>query len=306
MTARRIAALWALLAALFGCTACATTPPRSPSSARGVVEVAASINAWGSIAALLGGVHVRERSIVSNPNTDPHDYEPTPADARTIADARLFIENGIGYDPWAARALRASPDAHRVVVNVGSILHMAAGDNPHRWYDPDDVEHVADAITSALQRIDPADATYFGEQRRRFDTVVLAEYHRLIADIRTRFAGVPIGASESIVTPLAESLGLRVVTPPGFLKAISEGTDPSARDKATIDQQIARRQLAVYVYNTQNSTPDVAAQVTAARREGIAVVGVTETLWPASATFASWQVAQLAALAAALERAVQP
>lgn len=304
MTAGRIAALWALLGALVGCTACATTRPGAPSTAGHVFEVAASINAWGSIVAQLGGVHVHETSIISNPATDPHDYEPTPADARAIADARLFVENGIGYDPWAARALRASPDSHRVVVNVGSVVHVAAGGNPHRWYAPGDVARVADAITAALQRIDPADATYYGQQRRRFDTVGLAQYHRLITDIRTRFAGVPIGASESIVTPLADSLGLTVVTPTSFLKAISEGTDPSASDKATIDRQIARKQLAVYVYNTQNSTPDVAAQVSAARHNGIAVVGLTETLSPASATFQSWQVAQLAALAAALNRAV--
>lgn len=294
----------ALFAVLLGSSACATTAPGSSAPQHSdVIEVAASINAWGSIVAQLGGVHVHETSIIRNPDTDPHAYEPTPADARTIADSRLFVENGIGYDPWASRALKASPDAARQVVDVGSVVGVKAGGNPHRWYSPRDVAAVATAVTAALKQIDPHDATYFDQRRIAFETVQLADYHRLISEIRTRFAGAPVGASESIVSPLADALGLTVVTPADFLKAISEGTDPSAADKATIDTQIARKQIKVYVYNTQNSTPDVAAQVAAARRNGIPVVGITETLVPATATFQSWQVAQLTALATALAKA---
>jgi hypothetical protein len=71
-----------------------------------------------------------------------------------------------------------------------------------------------------------------------------------------------------------------MLTPYSFLKAISEGTDVSAGDKATIDAQIKNRQIKVYIYNSQNSTPDVAAQVKAARDAGIPVTTVTETLAP--------------------------
>jgi zinc/manganese transport system substrate-binding protein len=94
-----------------------------------------------------------------------------------------------------------------------------------------------------------------------------------------------------------------MLTPATFLRAISEGSDPSPADKATIDRQIRERQIKIYVFNTQNSTPDVSAQVSAARAQGIPVVGVTETLTPATATFQDWQVAQLEALEAALRRA---
>jgi zinc/manganese transport system substrate-binding protein len=288
-----------------GTAACATTTPAaSLSSSHGVVlRAAASINAWGSILSQLGGAHVRATSIITNPDTDPHDYEPTPADARTIADSQLFVENGIGYDPWAARSLAASPDSHRVVLDVGTAVGVPVGGNPHRWYSPSDVETVANSITADLKRLDPADAGYFDTQRRIFETSGLAEYHRLIQEIRATYGGTPVGASESIFAPLSDALGLALVTPPSFLQAISEGIDPSAADKATIDAQIAQRKIKAYVVNTQNSTPDVAAQVASARRMGIPIVGVTETLSPANVTFQQWQSAQLTALRDSLARA---
>ncbi|HEY7630650.1 MAG TPA: zinc ABC transporter substrate-binding protein [Thermoleophilaceae bacterium] len=48
-------------------------------------------------------------SLIHNPATDPHDYEPTPSDARAMAEAQLAIVNGVGYDPWATKLLDANP-----------------------------------------------------------------------------------------------------------------------------------------------------------------------------------------------------
>ena len=283
-----------------GLSACATSAGGDANG--GVVNVAASINAWGSIVAQLGGAHVHATSIITNPDTDPHDYEPTPADGRVIAGARLFVENGVGYDSWADKALAASPDARRLVINVGKLVGVPADGNPHRWYDPSNVETVADTITSDLKKLDPTDAGYFDRQRAAFDRTGLARYHRLITDIKNRYAGTPVGASESIFSPLAEALGLDVLTPASFLRAISEGTDPSPADKATIDAQIADKKIKVFVFNSQNSTPDVSAQVAACKRAGIPVVAVTETLSPAGASFQQWQAAQLESLQAALAK----
>ena len=274
-----------------------------PASGSSTMTVAASINAWGSILAQLGGTHVKAVSLITNPDTDPHSYEPTPADGRTIAAAQLFVENGVGYDSWADKALEASPNSSRLVVNVGKLVGVPDGGNPHIWYSPSDVEKVADAITADLKRLDPKDAAYFDGQRTAFDTHGLAKYHSLISEIRAKYSGVKVGASESIFAPLAQALGLDLITPASFLKAISEGTDPSPADKSTIDGQIASREIKIYVFNTQNSTPDIAAQVAAAKAKGIPVTGVTETLSPITASFQTWQVTQLEAIAAALHQA---
>jgi zinc/manganese transport system substrate-binding protein len=299
-----LAAPAAVALALTGCSTSAGGAKSGGSTSGGsVIEVAASINAWGSILSQLGGSHVKATSIITNPATDPHDYEPTPADGRVIATAKLFIENGIGYDSWADKAVQANPDSGRTVLNVGQLTGTPDGGNPHRWYSPSDVEKVADTITADLTKLDPADAAYFTAQRKTFEDTGLAQYHQLISDIKTKYAGTPVGASESIFAPLSDALGLDLITPASFLKDISEGTDPSAADKATIDAQISGKKIKVYVFNSQNSTPDVSAEVAAAKKEGIPVAAVTETLSPVGASFQQWQSAQLTALAAALAQA---
>ncbi len=268
-----------------------------------VVNVVASINAWGSIAAQLGGTHVKATSIITNPDTDPHDYEPTPADARTLAGAQVAIVNGIGYDPWADKLLAANPVDGRAVLDVGKTVGVADGGNPHRWYNPADVTTVIEAITADYKKADPADAADFDAQKQTFMTTGLAKYTAAIASIKSTYSGTPVGAGESIFAMMSPALGLNLITPPSFLTAISEGTDVSAGDKATIDQQIVSKAIKVYVFNSQNSTPDVAAQVAAAKDTGIPVSAVTETLSPEGASFQDWQTAQLDALAAALKQA---
>src|ERR1051326_5528159 len=90
--------------------------------AGGVLSVVAAENFWGSIASQLGGDRVAVTSIITNPDTDPHDYEPTPADARTLASAKYVIVNGIGYDPWASKLIDANPVTGRAVLNVGDLV----------------------------------------------------------------------------------------------------------------------------------------------------------------------------------------
>lgn len=289
---------------------CATSPPASTTGSAGSpggsttqVTVVAAENFWGSIARSLGGEHATVTSIITNPDADPHDYEPTPADGRTVASAQLDIRNGAGYDPWAENLIGADPNPRRTVLDVGDLVGVPDGGNPHQWYSPISVQKVIDQITADYKKIDPADSAYFDQQRQTYLTRTLATYHQLVSDIKAKYAGTPIGASESIVTPLAEGLGLKMLTPETFLDAISEGSDPTAADKTTIDDQIRAEQIKVYFYNTQNATPDVRAQVNEAKAAGIPVVTVTETLAPANVSFADWQDDQLQRTEQALAQA---
>jgi zinc/manganese transport system substrate-binding protein len=294
------AALTAVTAVLAGC---ATSAPAAKTSGAAALRVVAAENFWGSIASQIGGSKVNVTSIIDNPNTDPHDYEPTPADARTIAGAQLVIVNGVGYDPWATKLLAANAGSGRTVLTVGDLVGVAPGGNPHRWYDPANVEQVISAVTADLQKLDPADSAYFAAQRTRFDSQGLAAYHRVIDAIKSKYAGTPVGASESIIALMALALGLDLKTPQSFLKAISEGTEPTAADKTAIDNQIRTHAIKVYVYNSQNATPDVQAQINAAKSAGIPITTITETLTPATASFQNWQVRQLTELQAALAKA---
>jgi zinc/manganese transport system substrate-binding protein len=295
---------WTLLAVvavfLAGCsTSSADTPART-----GVIEVVAAENFWGSIASQLGGRHVHVVSIITSPNTDPHSYEPTAVDARTIAGAQLVIANGIGYDPWVPRLL-AADQGHPLTLTVGTLLGVPVGGNPHRWYNPADVQAVISQLVADYSKLDPADSAYFARQRTRFNAVALKQYNALIKAIRTKYAGTPVGASESIFAVLAPALGLKLITPYSFLKAVSEGAEVSAADKQLIDNQIRRHLIKIYVYNRQNVTPDVQAQLREVKAEHIPYATITETLVPGGARYQAWQASELAGIEAALARAAQ-
>ena len=299
LPARRVSAAIATVVAAAGLTACATTPSAG-TDASGTIRVVAAENFWGSLAAQLGGDHVRVSNIITNPQTDPHDYEPSAPDAVALSGAQFAIVNGVGYDAWASKILSADENSRQTVLTVGDLIGVPSGGNPHRWYSPTDVRKVIDQITADYTKIDPADASYYRTQHDAVLKTNLHEYFALVDEIKSKYAGTPVGASESIFAPLAEATGLDLITPESFLDATSEGGEPTAADKATIDEQIAQKKIKVYVYNSQNATPDVQRQVEAAKAHGIPVTTITETLTPAGATFQRWQVAELDALRDAL------
>jgi zinc/manganese transport system substrate-binding protein len=187
----------------------------------------AAENFWGSIATQLGGSKASVQSVVTDPNADPHEYETSTSDARAFADADLVILNGAGYDDWGQKLLDANPSSHRQVMNVAQLIGKKAGDNPHFWYSPDYVTRVADKITAMYKSIDSADAGYFDQQRTAFDAS-LKTYRDRIAEIKSKFSGVPIGSTESIFVYMASALGLNLISPPEFMEAVAEGNDPSA------------------------------------------------------------------------------
>jgi zinc/manganese transport system substrate-binding protein len=296
------------LAAVLGAAAlalasCGGSTGSSTATGSGKLRVAAAENFWGSLAAQLGGSRVAVTSIIANPNTDPHSYEPTAADGVTIAGSQMTIVNGIGYDAWASKLLAANPSGGRAELDVGRLLGLKEGDNPHQWYSPQSVQRVIGQIVADYKRLDPKDSAYFDRQRAALETTGLAEYNRLRQEIRARYAAVPIGYSESIFQPLGADLGLRLLTPYSFAKAIAEGSEVSAADKQTVDRQAEGKAIKVWVYNSQNATPDVQRVNQLARAARIPIATITETLSPASANFEQWQAAQLRNLMAALHRA---
>jgi len=279
-------------------TGCTTVHPATG----GPVSVVAAERQWGSIVSVIGGSEVRVVNLISNPTIDPHSFEPSPRDANAIAVANYVVENGLGYDPWISRLVGASGQ-HPLVMNVGDRLGLSVGQNPHRWYDPGDVDQIIGEIASDLSQLRPALASQFHRNAVRYKTVTLASYHSKISWISTHMAGTAVGASESMVSPLFAALDLNLATPERFLVAVSQGGEPTAGDLSTITTQIATHAIVLYCENIQNITPAVAAQVRAANAAVPPVPVVTMTETPTEhQSFATWQTEQLGRLEAALVR----
>jgi zinc/manganese transport system substrate-binding protein len=286
-----------------GCGRSGSPAPGAGAGGATKLQVVAAENFWGSIASQLAGGRASVKSVIVNPNADPHAYEPSAQDARAMVASNMAIVNGLGYDNWSSELLQASPQPGRIVLNVGELLGLASGANQHRWYFPSNVYTVIERITAGYQRLDPRDAAFFARQKLSFETHALARYEHLRREIRARYASVPVGYSESVFQGLGEDLGLKLLTPYSFTKAIAEGTDVTAQDKQSVDAQAREGRIKVWIFNSQNVTPDVQRVNQIAHERQIPIATVTETLSPASDSFQQWQVAELEGLMRALHGA---
>jgi zinc/manganese transport system substrate-binding protein len=288
-------------ACAFICAAALTACSAPRAEAGAAIPVVAAENVWGSVVAQIGGSRVRVRSILTDPNADPHEFESDVATARAVADARYVVLNGVGYDAWADKLLAAGGRADRVVLRAGDVVGKPPGANPHVWYDPSAVARVADRIESDLERIDPAGAAYYRGQRILF-AKACRPYQRRIAAIASRFRGQRVGATEDIVEYLTSAARLTLTTPPAFMRAVANGTEAPAGDVLTLHRQIEARAFAVLLYNSQTSTSVTRDMRDRARARGIPIVNVTETVVPPDGRFEDWQLDQVRRLEAALSR----
>jgi zinc/manganese transport system substrate-binding protein len=273
----------------------ATAAQACPAS---VLNVIAAENQYGSLVRQLGGACVQVSSVMSDPSADPHEFETSVAVNRSYSSAQLVVENGLGYDDWSDRIIGTlSPKP--AVVNAGRVLGLQVGDNPHVWYSPTYITRINAAITAALKQLSPRAADYFDAQAQQTEQA-LQPYYDEVAQIRARYSGTPVGATESIFVYLAEATGLNLISPPGFMNAISEGNSPSAPDVRTFQDQITQSQIKLLVYNQQTVSNLTSQLQTLAQSNRVPVVGVTETMVPQDSTFQAWQTAQLQSIQGAL------
>ena len=258
----------------------------------GRVQAVAAENFWGSLLSQLGGTHANVTSIVSDPNTDPHEYESNAANARAIADACLVVVNGAGYDQWAQSLIGASGTPNQVVLNVQQLLREPDGVNPHFWYSPYYVNDTVRAMYRDLVSIDPGDSGYFKQQYAALNTS-LGVYNGRINEISHLFAGTKVAATEDIFAYLANATRLDLISPPEFMQAVAEGTDPPAQSLAQFEDQLNNHSVEMLVYNQQTVTPLTQSIKALAAQNGIPVVGVTETIQPPDVSFQVWMNGEL-------------
>jgi zinc/manganese transport system substrate-binding protein len=293
------------ITALFLLSACgsntATGNSNSNGSSSSTISVVAAENFYGDVVKQLGGSQVSVTSILSDPNVDPHEYESNVRTAVVVSKAQLVIENGLGYDTWMDQLLSASPDSNRIVLVAGNIADHKLTDNPHVWYGFDNMATIAQAITSALKKLDSADSSTFDSNLATFKQS-LVPLQQKISSINSKYKGTPVALTETIYLYQSTPEGLNVLTPFEFEKAIAEGNDPPANTVTMTNDQISRKEAKILIYNEQTITPITTNVQNEARRLNIPIVPVTETM-PPGKTYQTWMMNQLNTLEQALATA---
>ncbi len=295
MRLRIILALSATAALAAGCGSA------SGSSGSRPLDVVAAENVYGDIVAQIGGDHVSVTSLLSDPNADPHLFEPGTSNGLAVARAKLVIENGAGYDAFMTKLENAAPSSSRLVVTIADVLGVGGKDaNPHLWYDVPRLNRIAGAIAGGLEKADPAHASAYRAGLARFEAS-LAPLRAEIARIRARFPNAPVAYTEPVPGYLIAAAGLRNLAPDSFTRPIEDGNEPPPSAVAAMTSLVTKHRIRVLLYNRQAVSPITARLREAAQTAGIGIVPVTETL-PAHLRFQQWQLDQARALAAALAR----
>ena len=272
-------------------------------SAAGVITAVGVENEYADVISQIGGSYVRVTAIETDPNTDPHTFEVSPKVARQIAAARLIVKNGLGYDSWADKIIAAAPSADRKVIDAQQLLGLPdSTPNPHLWYDPKTMPAVAKAIAAALSALDPAQASYFQTNAAKFDES-LKPWLAAVASFKASYGGTPVAVTEPVGDYMLQAVGCKIDTPFSLEAAIMNGTDPAPQDVTTQNDLFTGHKVKVFVYNQQVTDTLTTSFLSLARKNGIPVVGVYETM-PTGYHYQDWMVAEVVALRKAVTNKV--
>lgn len=325
---RHPAAIRTSLAALAGVslllTACgsggAPSATSGTDSSAGVVDVVASTNVYGDIAAVIGGDKVNVTAIITKTSQDPHSYEATAQDRLLVSKAELVIENGGGYDAFLRKMVDDSNIPHSNIVTAVEVAGLAPEEdhadspaasesadahahgefNEHAWYSLAAMGKLADSLAAKLGELEPGSAALFTSNAATFKAGVDGLAGKL-ATLKANGTGAGVAVTEPVPLYLLEAAGLENKTPADYTAAIEEGSDvPPAVLKAATDLA-GSKDIRFLAYNEQTEGPQTQALKKAAESAGVPVIDFSETL-PEGKTYLQWMTDNVDNVSKVLEK----
>jgi zinc/manganese transport system substrate-binding protein len=227
------------------------------------LRVVASFSILADMAQNIGGDAVEVKALVG-PDSDTHTYQPTPEDAKALADADLVLVNGLGFEGWIQRLIEASGYRGMIAMaskGVKTRTMVGEGEpqtaspkektDPHAWQDLANGRIYAKNIAAALEQAMPAEADAIHERAAIYD----AALGKMDSYVREQFADIP-AAQRKIITShdafgyFGAAYGIAFLAPVG----VSTEAEPSASDVARLIEQIkAERVKQVFIENMTNA-----------------------------------------------------
>ena len=237
-----------------------------PAFAAEPLEVVTTFSILGDITQRVGGDRIRVHTLVG-PNEDAHVYQPTPADAKALAQARLVVVNGLAFEGWLERLIKSSGYRGKVATASHGIRTLKRHDHdddnhqgdddrhgefdPHAWQDLSNALVYADNIGKALGEIDPAGKAIYQAHAKKY----AQEIRALDTELRETFRSIPKSRLKVVTTHDAFGYFARAYGV-NFIAAVGINTDaePSAGDIGRIIKQIRREKIpAVFIESISDS-----------------------------------------------------
>lgn len=246
-----------------------------PAAAQNKLRTVATFSILGNLVTEVAG-DLADVSVLVGADVDAHTYQPRPADARSLAEARVLVSNGLGFEGWIDRLAKAAPFKGRAIVATAGVPTLEAaptpghnhahGPDPHCWQDVGRVRQYVANIAKGFAEADPANAAHYRERAETFDKR-LAE---LDSWVKQEIAKVPAEKRKAITGHdsfryFAAAYGVQFKSPRGY----NTGSEPSAKDVAVLIRQVREQGIkALFVENMTN--PGLVDQIA---RESGGVVG---------------------------------
>lgn len=230
----------------------------APAHAQDKLPVVATFSILGDIVGNVGGDRVVVKSLVG-PNSDAHVYSPSPADAKTLAAARVIVTNGLGFEGWLARLIRSSNSKAPIVVAsrgikprnpAGGHSHGHGHGDPHAWQSVANVKTYVVNIRDGLIAADPAGKASYEANAAAY----LERLDALDREVKDIVSKIPPERRKVITTHGAfgyfrDAYGVDFIAPQG----VSTDSEASARDVARIITQIRKQKIpAVFMENVSD------------------------------------------------------
>nr|WP_280259913.1 zinc ABC transporter substrate-binding protein [Nocardia abscessus] len=257
--------------------------------------VVTSTDVWGDIAVAIAGPDATVRSLITDPNADPHSHETSAVESAELSDADLVVYNGGGYDEFAEKAVAGT---NKRTVDAFSLRVDQSDENEHVWYDVRTVGVVADRIAAQLGELDPDKAGAYTERATTFKNQ-LAAVTAITGKLAAEHPKTPVLQTEPLAHYLLVAAGADDLTPHEFQEAIEQETDPAPAAVAATQDLLSGKRVRALIYNVQTEDKITKDLRGTAQNAGITIVEVTETL-PEGQDYIQWQTKNAQALAAAL------
>jgi zinc/manganese transport system substrate-binding protein len=225
----------------------------APAVAQEKLKVVATFSILADFVKNVGGERVAVSALVG-PNGDAHVYQPTPGDAKTLGDARVVVTNGLGFEGWINRLVKASGTKAPMIVATKGIKPRKAEDDhghgdadPHAWQSVANAKRYVENIRDALIAADPAAKDVYEANAAAY----AAKLDALDAEVKAAIEKIPADRRRIITTHdafgyFAAAYGVTFIAPQG----VSTEAEVSARDVARIITQIRKQKIpAVFLEN---------------------------------------------------------
>ena len=279
-----IVAAFALL--LVGCSNKTNTNSSNNGSKTKIVT---SVNFYAEVAKSIAGDKAEVSSIITSTSVDPHDFEPTAQDAKTVADANIAILNGGGYDSWFEKLTANSKNIRKI--DGAKLLGLKDGENEHIWYNPEVMSKVADELTKILSEKDASNKEFYEKSRDNYKKE-LSKITDKINSLKAKANGKSVLTTEPVFEYAVDSLGFKTSDQVKKLaQATEEGNDPAPQDLKAIQEQIKSKQISLIINNVQTTNKTIEGLISLAEQNKVPVLNVTETQ-PDGKTYIEWMLDQ--------------